>query len=48
MWHIRVKVGNPEGKTPIGRPRDKLEESTSADLKVIGWEIVNWICLAQE
>jgi hypothetical protein len=48
MWHIKIKVGKPEEKTPLGRPRHKLEESTSVDLKEIGWEIINWICLAQE
>jgi hypothetical protein len=48
MRHISVKVGKPEGKRPLGRPRYKLEESTNVDLKEIGWESVKWICLTQE
>ena len=36
MCHIRVKVGKPEGKRPLGRPRHKLEESTNVDLREIG------------
>jgi hypothetical protein len=48
MWHISVKVGKPEGKRPLGKPRYKLEESTNVNLKEIGWQSVKWICLIQE
>ena len=38
-WHRRVAysvlVGKPEGKTPLGRPGQKWEESTKTDFKTV-------------
>jgi hypothetical protein len=41
-------VGKPEGKTPLGRPRRKLEDNIKMDLREIGWGDMEWIDLAQE
>jgi len=32
----RVLVGKPEGKTPIGRPRRRWEDSIKVDLQEVG------------
>jgi hypothetical protein len=34
-------VGNPEGKTPLGRPRYRWEDNIRMGLQEIGWEGVN-------
>jgi hypothetical protein len=45
--HITILVGNPEGKTAIGRPRRRWE-----DIKMfpseMGWGGLDWINLAQD
>jgi hypothetical protein len=41
-------VGNPEGKTSLGRPRYKLVNNTKIDLREVGWEGMDWIDLAQD
>jgi hypothetical protein len=33
----RVLVGNPEGKTPLGRPRRRWEDGIRMKLRAIGW-----------
>jgi hypothetical protein len=55
MYHVRgreggayrVLVGKPEGKRPLGRPRDRWEGNIKMDLKEVGWGM-DWIDLAQE
>jgi hypothetical protein len=42
----RSLVGKPEGKRPHGRPRHKGEDIRMHVIE-IGWEGVDWICLAQ-
>jgi len=37
----RNLVWKPEGKSPIGRPRNKEENNTKIKLKGIGWKGVN-------
>jgi hypothetical protein len=37
-----------EGKRPLGRPRRRWEDNTRMYLREIGWEIVDWIHLAQD
>jgi hypothetical protein len=32
----KIFVGNPERKTPLGRPRRRWEDSIKTDLKIIG------------
>jgi len=35
----RVLVGTPEGKTPLGRPR---EDNIKIDLQEVGWGSMDW------
>jgi hypothetical protein len=44
----KVLMGKPEGKTPLGRPRHRLEEGIRMDLRETDWRSVEWIQLAQE
>ena len=43
----RVMVGKTEGKRPLVRPRNKLEDNIKMDLNHLGWEGQDWIELAQ-
>jgi hypothetical protein len=38
----RIKVGKPEGKRPLGRPRCRWEDNIKMDLREIGWSGVVW------
>jgi hypothetical protein len=40
----RILVGKPEGKRPLGRPRRRWVDS----IKIIGWDGMDWIDLAQD
>jgi hypothetical protein len=44
----RLLVGKPEGKRPLGRPRQRWVDNIKMDLGDIGWGGVDWIGLAQE
>jgi hypothetical protein len=44
----RVLVGKLEGKRPLGRPRCRWEDNIKIDLREIGIDVANWICLAQD
>jgi hypothetical protein len=44
----RVLMGKAEGKRPLGRLRRRWEDGMRMDLREIGWEIVDWIQLAQD
>jgi hypothetical protein len=44
----KLLVGVPERKRPRGRPRRRWEDNIRRDLRVIGWEGVDWIHLAQD
>jgi len=44
----RILVGKPEGTRPVGRPRRRWEGNIRMDLRKIGWEIMDWIRLAQD
>jgi hypothetical protein len=41
-------VAKPEWKRPFGRPRSRWEDNTIMYLREIGWEVVDWIHLAQD
>ena len=41
-------MGIPEGKKPFVSPRHNWEESNKMDLREVGWEIIDWIDLAQD
>jgi hypothetical protein len=44
----RLLVGKPEGKRPLGRPRDRWMDNIKMDLLEIGLNVVDWIGLAQD
>jgi hypothetical protein len=44
----RILVGNPEGKTPLERPRRKWMDNIKMDLREIGWAGIDWIDVAEE
>jgi hypothetical protein len=44
----KVVVGKSEGKRLLGKPRCRWENGITMDLREIGWEVVDWIHLAQE
>jgi hypothetical protein len=39
--NVKVFVGKPEGKRPLGRPRHRWEDGIRMDLREIGWGV--WI-----
>jgi hypothetical protein len=41
-------MGKPEGRRPLGRTRFRWEDNTEMDVQEVGWEGVDWICLAQD
>jgi hypothetical protein len=41
-------VGQPEGKRPLGTPRQRWVDNTKMDLGEMGWEGMDWIDLAQD
>jgi len=45
---IRVLVGKPEGKRPLGRPRRRWENNIKLDLREVGCGDMDWIELAQD
>jgi hypothetical protein len=44
----KVLMGRPEGKRPLGRLRQRWENGIKMDLRMTGWESVEWIHLAQD
>jgi hypothetical protein len=42
----KVVVRKPEGKRPLGRPRQIWEDNIKMDLRGVGLEDVKWINLA--
>ena len=52
MWGeeklYRVLVGKPERKTPLWRPRHRLENNIKMYLQEMGCGSVDWIELAQD
>jgi hypothetical protein len=44
----RILVGNPEGKSPLGRPRRRWVDNIKINLRKIGWDDMDWIDLAQD
>jgi len=41
-------VGKPEGKRPLGRPRQRWEDNIRIDLQEVGCGGLDWIELAQD
>jgi len=55
MWRVwvrtggvRVLVGKPEGKRPVGRPRRRRVDNIRMDLQEMGCGYMDWIGLAQD
>jgi len=44
----RVLEERPEGKRPLGRPRDRWEDTIKMDLQEVEWWGMDWIDLAQD
>jgi hypothetical protein len=44
----KVLMEKPEGKRPLGRPRNRWEDGIRMDLRDIGWGRVEWTQLAQD
>jgi hypothetical protein len=44
----RVLVGKPEGKRPLGRPRQKWEDNIKMDLQEVRGASIKWIQLAYD
>jgi hypothetical protein len=44
----RLKMGKPEGKRPLGRPRRRWVDNIRMDLVEVGWSDVDWIGLAKD
>jgi hypothetical protein len=44
----RVLVGKPGGKRPLRRPRRRWVDNIKIDLREIGWDVVDWVDLAQD
>jgi hypothetical protein len=45
---LKLLVGKPEGKRPLGRPRRKWMDNIKIDLLEIGFNVVDWTALAQD
>jgi hypothetical protein len=48
MNAYRILVGKPEGKRPLGRTRRRLVDNNKMDLREIGFDVIDWIDLAQD
>jgi hypothetical protein len=44
----KIMVGQPEGKRPLGRPRNRWEDNIKMDPREKGLEDVDWIHLAED
>jgi hypothetical protein len=44
----RILVGKPEGKGPLGRPRNRWVDDIKMDRREIGWGGMDWIIVAQD
>jgi hypothetical protein len=41
-------VSKPEGRSPFGIPERRRDDNIKVDLKDIGYEVVDWINVAQD
>jgi hypothetical protein len=42
---VRERLGKPDGKKPLGRPRRRWVDNIKMDLREIGWDGMAWIGL---
>jgi hypothetical protein len=45
---FKILERTPEGKRPRGRPRHRWEDNIRKGLRVMSWEVVGWIRVAQD
>jgi hypothetical protein len=45
---LKILVEKPERNRPLGRIRDRWEDNITMDLRGTGWEIVDYIHVAQD
>jgi hypothetical protein len=45
---MRVLVGKPEGKRPLGRSRRRWEDNIKRDLREVGYGDMDWTELTQD
>jgi hypothetical protein len=43
-----ILVGKPEGKRPLGRPRNSWVDNIKMDIREIGWGGMEWLHLAED
>jgi hypothetical protein len=43
----RILVAKPEGKRPLGRRRRSWMDKIKMDLREVGWDVMDWIDLAE-
>jgi hypothetical protein len=48
MNAYRILVEKPEGKRPLGTPRQRWVENIKMDHREIGWDGMDWIDMAQD
>jgi len=48
MRNAYILVRKPEGMRPLGKPWCKWEDNILIALRKIGWEVVDWMHLAQD
>jgi hypothetical protein len=44
----KTLVGKNEEKIPLGRPRRRWEDDIRMNLREVGWEVVDWMLMAQD
>jgi hypothetical protein len=44
----RLLMGKPEGKRPLGRPRQRWVDNIRMDIVEVGWGDMDWIGLTQD
>jgi hypothetical protein len=44
----QIFVAKPEGKRPLGRPRNRWEDNIRMDVREIGLIVVNWLHVVQD
>ena len=45
---LKLLVGKPKGKRPVGRPRRRWEDNIKMDLQEVGRGCGDWMDLAQD
>jgi hypothetical protein len=43
-----ILVGKPEVKKPLGRPRRRWMDNMKMDLREGGWDVLDWIDMAED